>query len=134
MTRTVAEVNNEYTPELVKELFHNNPAFQYLYSDAAVHHGHAGAAQISSQFAVSHADGENPITMINKFDTQRKAYMRVLRNNQFAMVNRSYNQGNISSRERDTKINAIDRKWMSLTRRASKTASRAKRILAIGRT
>ena len=99
--RTVAEVNSEYTPELVKDLFHNNPAFQYLYSDAAVHHGHAGAAQIASQFAVLHADGENPITTISKFDAERKSYMRVLRKNQFARVNRSYNQGNISSRERD---------------------------------
>ena len=131
--RTVAEVNNEYTPELVKDLFHNNPAFQYLYSDAAVHHGHAGAAQIASQFAVLHADGENPITTISKFDAERKSYMRVLQKNQIARVNRSYNQGNISSRERDVKIRAIDRKWMSLTRRSTKTASRAKRILAIGR-
>ena len=32
---------------------------------------------IASQFAVSHAGGENPITMINKFDTQRKAYLRI---------------------------------------------------------
>ena len=130
---TVAEVNSEYTPELVKELFHSNPVFQYLYSDAAVHHGHAGAAQIASQFAVLHADDENPITTISKFDAERKSYMRVLQKNQIARVNRSYNQGNISSRERDVKVNAINRKWMSLTRRSTKTASRAKRILAIGR-
>ena len=104
-----------------------------MYSDAAVNHGHAGAAHIASQFAALYADGENPIMMINMFDAQRKAYMRVLRNNQSAMVNRSYNQGNISLRERGMKVNAINRKWASLNRRASKTSSRAKRILAIGR-
>ena len=131
--RTVADVNNEYTPESVKGLFNNNTAFQYMYSDAAVHHGHAGAAHIASQFAVSHAGGDHPMTMINRFDTQRKAYMGILRKNQIAKVNRSHNQGNISLRERDTKVNAINRKWTSLNRRASKTSARAKRILEIGR-
>ena len=131
--RTVADINSDYTAESVKSLFDSSLAFQYLYSDAAVHHGHAGAAHIASQFAAGYASGVEPVEMVNRFDTQRKAYMRVLQRNQVASVNRSYSQGNISLRERDKRIGAINRKWASLNKRASATARRAKRIFEIGR-
>ena len=131
--RTVADIDNEYTPESVKTLFSNNLAFQYIYSDAAVHHGHAGAAHIANQFAVLYSAGDDPVTMINMFSAQRKAYMRVLRKNQFAVVNRSYRQGDISLRARDRKVNAINRKWASLNKRAFRTSTRAKRILDMRR-
>ena len=129
--KTVASVNSEYMPESVKTLFNSSPAFQYIYSDAAVHHGHAGAAHIANQFAASYASGEDMNETINKFNAQRKAYMNTLRKNQVARVNRSYSQKNISLRDRNTRISGINQKWASLNNRAFKSSVKAKQILGM---
>ena len=126
--RTAASVNGRHMPSVVKNLFRDDVAFQYMYSDAAVHHGHGGVASIATQFASLYAEGDDPFTIINKFDQQRKAYMRQKRNNQITKVKTNYNNGNISLHERDTKIARINRLWASLMRRASNTASRARQM------